>query len=394
MAYTGKKIETKIYDVYTKDESNTNFVSEANIQTRVETYSPPTDLSPYSTTTQMNSAISTATDSLSPSTLVIPNFSSDPSSPSAGELYYNTTDGVMKHWDGNKWMQVSNKFSASGGTESTITLGGVNYKLHIFTSSGTFTVDTAGTVDAFIAAGGGGGGADNGAGGGAGGLIQQFGTSVVPGNYSIVIGGGGLGAIGDGNRAGNSGSNTTGLGYTAIGGGRAGSQSVNGLSGGSGGGGSWDSSAPGSGTSGQGYAGGTASRYGTQGPGAGGGGAGGVGGNSAGGTRNGNGGVGANLSSYIGTSIGDSGYLCGGGAGGCDNYEFNSFNVDSGYGLGGAGGGAGIEVTQSLRYRGTNGTANTGGGASGGAHNSAVAAGTRQYGGTGGSGIVIIRYPI
>ena len=328
--------------------------------------------------------------------IFIPKLASDPTLTSSddGYMYYNTTDSVVKHWDGNKWLQMSNKFSASGGSESTVTVSGILYKVHVFTTSGTFTADSAGSVDVFLAAGGGGGGADNGAGGGAGGLVRAINASLNPGSYSIVIGAGGLGAIGDGNRAGNSGSNSTAFGYTAIGGGRAGSQSINGLSGGSGGGGSWDSTG-GSGTSGQGYAGGTGgTQYGQQGPGSGGGGAGGAGISASGARRNGNGGPGFNIGTYVGTSFGDGGYLCGGGAGGCDNYEHEGFAVDSGYGLGGVGGGADIESTQSLRYRGKNGAANTGGGASGGAHNSGVAAGTRQYGGTGGSGICIIRYAV
>ena len=51
-------------------------------------------------------------------------------------------------------------FEASGGTETTYTDGGVDYKAHTFTSSGTFTVAGAGdtTIDFLVIAGGGSGG--------------------------------------------------------------------------------------------------------------------------------------------------------------------------------------------------------------------------------------------
>ena len=88
-----------------------------------------------------------------------------PSSPAQGDMWFDTTSGTtaMKVWSGSDWDQMSNKFSATGGTESTYSSGGVNYKVHTFTSSGTFTAEASGTVDVFIAAGGGGGGSDNGA---------------------------------------------------------------------------------------------------------------------------------------------------------------------------------------------------------------------------------------
>ena len=49
--------------------------------------------------------------------------------------------------------------TASGGTESTEDIGGVDYRVHKFTSNGTFTVSikgTQGTVQAFLWGGGGG----------------------------------------------------------------------------------------------------------------------------------------------------------------------------------------------------------------------------------------------
>lgn len=118
MAYTGKKLETKLYDTYTKAETDTKVdakVNTSDIQTLVETYSPPTDLSPYSTTAQMNSAISTAVDDLSPSVIVAPNNASDPSTGVVGQLYYNTTDNVLLNYNGSYWQPAG---SGRLGTES------------------------------------------------------------------------------------------------------------------------------------------------------------------------------------------------------------------------------------------------------------------------------------
>ena len=55
------------------------------------------------------------------------------------------------------------KVSASGGTESTTSAPG--YKIHTFTSDGTFTVTTPGVVEYLVVAGGGGGGSGQGNGG-------------------------------------------------------------------------------------------------------------------------------------------------------------------------------------------------------------------------------------
>ena len=92
--------------------------------------------------------------------------------------------------DGTKgWLVVSSGLQteaagpqfilASGGTEST----SGDFKIHKFTSPGTFTVSNAGNsagsnkVDYLVIAGGGGGGNTNGAGGGAGGYRFTDGTS-------------------------------------------------------------------------------------------------------------------------------------------------------------------------------------------------------------------------
>jgi hypothetical protein len=69
---------------------------------------------------------------------------------------------------------------ATGGTETTYTDGGITYKVHTFSSTGTgsFVVGNGGDVDYLIVAGGGAGGRGDGTfgswggGGGAGGLLR------------------------------------------------------------------------------------------------------------------------------------------------------------------------------------------------------------------------------
>jgi hypothetical protein len=77
---------------------------------------------------------------------------------------------------------------ATGGTSSSITVGGLTYTLLTFTSSGTLTVTRAGLFDV-LAVGPGGGGGDNGRGGGAGGCITQS-TVYLTGNETVTIGAG------------------------------------------------------------------------------------------------------------------------------------------------------------------------------------------------------------
>ena len=59
---------------------------------------------------------------------------------------------------------------ATGGTVTTYSSGGNDYKVHTFTSNGTFTISAgSGNVDYLVIAGGGGGGGEVGGGGGGGG---------------------------------------------------------------------------------------------------------------------------------------------------------------------------------------------------------------------------------
>lgn len=86
------------------------------------------------------------------------------------------------------------EINATGGTESVITIGTSEYKLHLFTTSGVFNVTESNSrfVEYFVVAGGGGGGSDMGGGGGAGGYILSQ-TNLPNGQYTITVGAGGTG---------------------------------------------------------------------------------------------------------------------------------------------------------------------------------------------------------
>jgi hypothetical protein len=85
--------------------------------------------------------------------------------------------------------------SASTFTFFNLGGGSAQYKYHVFTSSGTLTVSTGGTMQ-LLAVGGGGAGGGNQAGGGGGGAIEVSprwnGVSVTT-NQTITIGAGGTG---------------------------------------------------------------------------------------------------------------------------------------------------------------------------------------------------------
>ena len=298
---------------------------------------------------------------------------SAPSTPSAGDQWFDTTSGTnaMKVYSGSEWNQMSNKFTAAGGTVSV--LGA--YRYHTFTSSGTFTAESTGSVDVLVLAGGGGGGSEHGGGGGAGGLISSTLTATT-GSFSVVVGSGGAGggytATNGGGYMGSNGANSSILGLTAIGGGGGGPYGNNtGNSGGSGGG-SYNGNGVYSGyTAGQGNRGGSGYSGGSaQYAGGGGGGAGGVGGDYTGANAGTLGGVGINWLS-LGT------FYAGGGGGGI--YTSGTIGA-GGSGVGGNGGNGSVNAT--------NGATNRGSGGGGSRDNTDASA----VGGNGGSGIVIIRY--
>tara|TARA_R110000868_G_scaffold14_7_gene228 strand:- start:13185 stop:14612 length:1428 start_codon:yes stop_codon:yes gene_type:complete len=320
-----------------------------------------------------------------------------PASPAVGMIRFNTTLNYTEEYRDGVWQALSNVFTAEGGT---VTTSG-SYKIHTFTSSGTFTV-LSGTkaVEYLVVAGGAGGGGDSGGGGGAGGYRSSVtgessggGASAESqltlgaGGYTVTVGAGGAGSSNTPNGSvprGTSGQNSVFSSITSLGGGGGGAgQGVGatgvGLSGGSGGGGggaypsNGTQGAGGSGTSGQGYAGAAGNSVASPERGGGGGGAGGVG--TTGSSGGGNGGVGVQ-SSITGSAV----YRGGGGGGG-------AYTAASTVGQGGNGGG-GNGATAGVTNNAVSGTANTGGGG-GSATESGVG-----VSGNGGSGIVIIRYVI
>jgi len=270
----------------------------------------------------------------------------------------------------------ANQITALGGT---ITEAG-GYRIHTFTSSGTFTVASNPKLDPveyLVVGGGGAGGGYQGGGGGAGGLLTGT-VSLSPGYHNVVVGAGGVGAV---NSNGGNGEASRLAEIIAAGGGGGGrAYNGDGLSGGSGGGGgnkySGNGGVGGAGTPGQGYAGGSATSSSTNYGSGGGGGAGGVGADAVGNGAAGSGGVG------VASSISGSSVMYAGGGGGASYF---SLGGDGGSGGGGNGAtGVGTSPTRPA----TAGAANTGGGGGGGS------ASFNNYGASGGSGIVIIRYPI
>ena len=269
--------------------------------------------------------------------------------------------------------------TATGGTITSYTDGGITYDVHTFTGSGTFNVTGGGSVDYLIVGGGGGGGGGTGGGGGAGGFVTGTTTVTDSTAYTITIGAGGAGGRANASPfRGTNGSDSIFAGVTAFGGGGGGSNypatPPPGLTdpsvGGSGGGGSGASGRPGaSGTSLQGNAGGSANNWGGPYSAGGGGGAGAAGANANSSSTGANGGAG--LSSSI---TGTAKFYAGGGGGGM----FDGSTGGSG-GVGGGGNGGKPSAP-------TSGAANTGGGGGGQQQNQTGVAGS------GGSGVVIIRF--
>ena len=297
-----------------------------------------------------------------------------------GMIRFNTTVNKLQVYDGTVWQSIGG-ISATGGTVAEV--GG--YRIHTFTSDGTFTVISGGDVDYLVVAGGGGGGGSagsgaSGAGGGAGGMLTSS-TTISASTFAITVGAGGGGAGGNVDTQGTNGSNSSFSTFIATGGGGGGARgypttaTANGRTGGSGGGegsqGTTSNYGYGSGISGQGNRGGLNGYSGTtadSNASGGGGGAGAVGGDGLDNNYSGAGGIGIQ-SSINGTAT----YYAGGGGGG------RPYAITNGQGLGGSGGGGDGGNTT-----GQAGTPNTGGGGGGAGANGAA--------GAGGSGIVIIRY--
>ena len=314
---------------------------------------------------------------------------------------------------------------ATGGTITTINVGGINYKVHRFVADNTttsktmsFTVNSgSGTAEFLVVGGGGAGGPYVGGGGGGGTFIEGTFALTSGTTYTVVAGGGGDRGGSPRNDTWQSGSESSisggGVSIIAPGGGRGGRYAgENGYNGGSGGGaGGCEGLAGVGGTvataatitgviTGTAYAnrGGnnTASRPNADTEGRGGGGAGGQG--QDGPTANASDGGAGRSSSISGTTFF---YAAGGGGGG---YYPASAGADGRGGNGGQGGsgGGGAHANGSVGQPGTGGetageagsSVGEGPGGNAGLHTGSGGGGCghSERGGNGGSGIVYIRY--
>jgi hypothetical protein len=297
--------------------------------------------------------------------------------PSAGMVAYSTAT-QLQVYNGSAWVDLSTGYGvATGGSSSSITVGGINYTLLTFTSDSTLTVTKSGLFDVLAVGGGAGGGVGGSGcgGGGAGSLVQS--TIYLTANASITVGAGGaagtvggttdFGAYGFGSKVGTL--------ISTTGGGGGGGDINMARAGGCGGGGRTSSNATfnagaktlnvGFGNNGgDGSGDGSVAENGS----GGGGGTGAVGGNSSG-TTGGAGGAGTDVSTFIGGSA----LFKGGGGGG-------------GGGTGGAGGSSVGGAGGSTGGTGGTAAANTGSGGGG-----ATALGAA---GAGGSGIVYVRFKV
>ena len=316
-----------------------------------------------------------------------------PANPEAGMIRFNTDERQVETYNPIKeeWQSISESFSvqATGGTVTDIEQDGQLFRVHTFTSDGTFEVTAGGDeVEYLVVAGGGGAGGNTSfgsyghGGAGAGGLVQGV-TNLSTGSLDVIVGAGGSG-INDGELA-DRGENSEFASITALGGGPsngdARNTNVSQLSGGSGagqgnrGGTGGNATQPGSASGGFGNKGGDGADTGSGNDevtvGAGGGGAGAPGNNAGENPTGDQGNGGAGISSLI---SGTETFYAGGGGGGGQSVRGGAG------GIGGGGNGASNGEPPS------NADPNTGGGGG---------AGSADFGGgNGGSGIVIVRYRI
>ena len=327
---------------------------------------------------------------------------------SAGAIRWNTSYPQLEVADGTGYQKIVTEpiGSATGGT---ITTDG-DYKVHTFTSSGTFTLSTINgaakiALQVLVLGGGGGVGFYLGCGGGGGAMLETV-VSTGTGTYTVTVGGGGSPVNSGYTYSGNGGASSIVGGLVALyanGGGAGGNGQINDT---------WG--ANGNATSNIGCGGGGGSPYGVTinnatvqvsmgGP-AGWNGSGGAFGTAYTGsfTFNGGGGGGGAQSAGVAPNVGNGpvgagGYggsarpsfitgsnvsYGGGGGGGYGSYLANQTipgGSGAGYGVGSASSGGSLQAGS--------GSNNFGGGGGGGQAYSGY-----QQGGTGGSGVVIIRY--
>ena len=348
-----------------------------------------------------------------------------PANPEPGMIRFNTDNGQVEGYDPglDGWRAINQSFAesviATGGTVTDIEQDGQLFRVHSFTSDGTFDVDRGGEVD-FLVVGGGGGGGESASGtggtggGGGGGVVLAEGAILASDSYSITVGSGGSGN--------SNGSDSFFADLRAIGGGagKGGNQGA-GNDGGSGGGAGQNNSGgetssglqPGTNNNTsfnfsnlRDLGSGTVARFlGDNDGSTGGGGAtqqGQTGEYQSGNTSQGYledeipfGGDGFDASRFFGPGFGENGYFGGGGGGGVNNDSLSgSLPIQPALGgLGGGGdSGAGPSASHPASPLAEDGQPNTGGGGGGLGSNDN---GDAQPNGTnGGSGIVLVRYRI
>ena len=109
----------------------------------------------------------------------------------SGALRWNQDDGLLQVCSENAWAAVYEPPPFDGG--NVLEFSG--YKMHVFTSSGTFKVAKGGVCTIFLIGGGGGTGSacyHNG-GGGAGGAVLVESYTLATGAYAVTVGEGGAG---------------------------------------------------------------------------------------------------------------------------------------------------------------------------------------------------------
>jgi hypothetical protein len=314
-----------------------------------------------------------------------PTISTNPSG-GVGTTWLRTTTGEMycctdATAGANVWTNIGDgtdditPFTGMVATGGTVTTDG-DYKVHTFTTGGTFSISNLGTynyLDYLVIGGGGGAGGDNGGGGGAGAYRTDTGFTVTATSYGVTVGAGGTPGHYPSTCATPGQASIFSTISSAGGGNGSPGACTAGSSAGSGGGGSRDSNTAGTGGA-YGNNGGT--------------------GNQGGGGGGGSGSAGQSCSTTTGpNSVGDGGQgtsssitgssvtRAGGGGGGANQSAEAYYGAA---GSGGAGRGKGGAGTSTQSYQNANVNSGSGGGGGG--------QGTSSYGGNGGSGVVILRY--
>ena len=131
-----------------------------------------------------------------------------PANPAAGMIRFNTDQGLVEWYDEvyDFWYPTNLiPVVATGGTVTDITQDGIQYRVHTFTSDGTFEVTRGGEVEYLVVAGGGGGAGHGGKGAGGyrcsvAGELSGGNTPAEPplivsaGSLTVVVGAGAVGS--------------------------------------------------------------------------------------------------------------------------------------------------------------------------------------------------------